>query len=157
MPSNNRRRLLAGDRWHDVEHELVDATFVQERLRARCSRARRSNVYSIFRSVTVIDGSQCLPSSERSWRAVSVFLSSLKTPVQRTRSPCQIHVPSRYDSVSVMMFPWLSKKHVRYWPVAGSQPMTSKLCLQHDRSLRQSSSLTWCGMNFSASRSSADD
>jgi len=28
-------QTLAGDRWHDIEHELVDETFVEERLHER--------------------------------------------------------------------------------------------------------------------------
>jgi hypothetical protein len=53
---------------------------------------------SIFLSTTFIDDTHRTPSSDRSWRAVSVLPSSLNVPVQRSCFPSQIQTPSRQDS-----------------------------------------------------------
>ena len=48
--------------------------------------------YSTFLRVTSIEAIQFTPSSVRSWCAVCVLPSSLKTPVQQVCFPCQVQV-----------------------------------------------------------------
>ena len=69
------------------------------------SSDRGRETYSTFRSVTIIDGAQRLPSSERSWCAVKVLSLSVNTPLQRWCVACHVQIPSRRVNVSVIAFP----------------------------------------------------
>ena len=69
------------------------------------SSDRGRETYSTFRSVTIIDGAQRLPSSERSWCAVKVLSLSVNRPLQRWCVACHVQIPSRRVNVSVIAFP----------------------------------------------------
>src|SRR4030095_9037044 len=100
---------VAARQFHRLSLKLK-GVLSEDKSRRSSTPCRASTHQSIFLSTTFIEATQCTPSSERSWRAVSVLPSPLNAPVQRVCSPCQVQVLLSYDSVSRVMFPWLSKK-----------------------------------------------